>query len=276
MTDLALTAAREHVETAASHFQQANDRLQDAAAHYWLAGHELTKAKDAVAHGEWLPLLKAQRIPERTAQLAMKCARDYAAVEDAQDAAFANGGITRALMPPANPKPASDLDGQPEVEVIEPEPTRDDTLARLQPHVDSGAITENEAGEIVDAGLEHTVLTGTMTPADAAAAAAEDLAHEPPPDSEPTLAEVAIDELSEVRRELVAAHERIADLEEQVAFWKGECSDDETEREAVFTRQAAVIAALRAELDTEREHHNQLKASHAGAIKRIKELEAGA
>ena len=67
--------------------------------------------------------------------------------------------------------------------------------------------------------------------------------------------------------------QRVADLEDEVKFWQGETSDHDHERQAVFNRQQAVIGALRAELATERGHHNDLKAAHRGAIKRIRELE---
>ena len=65
--------------------------------HYWRAGHELLKAKAKVAHGEWLPALKAEHIHERLARRAMQCARDYEDVELAYIAAAMEGGIQRAL-----------------------------------------------------------------------------------------------------------------------------------------------------------------------------------
>ena len=94
------TTAQAHAAAAAWHLRRADERLKDAVAAYWRAGRELIEAKDKAGHGQWLPLLKAERIHERTARRAMQCARKFDTADDAYLAALGAGGIARSLLPP--------------------------------------------------------------------------------------------------------------------------------------------------------------------------------
>ncbi len=68
---------------------------------------------------------------------------------------------------------------------------------------------------------------------------------------------------------------RIEELEEENRFLRAEHSEWDHEREAAFHRQRAIINSTRSEFHTERGRHNDLKASHQGALKRLRALEAG-
>ena len=105
MGSLALSAI-EHVTRARYHFDRSESALADAASAYWLGGRELLAAKESAAHGEWLPLLEAEGISERTAQRAMRLASEYS---DPQ-AVIAAGGALKALDAVANPTALSDLE----------------------------------------------------------------------------------------------------------------------------------------------------------------------
>ena len=98
----------------------------------------------------------------------------------------------------------------------------------------------------------------------------------PPPSDEPR--EPTRTERLEAERDAKAMESeerarRIDELEAEVRFLRGEGSDFDHEREATFNRQQAEISALRAELATERQTHNELKQAHRGAIRRIRQLE---
>ena len=71
-------------------FKRAEAESIDA---YLACGHALIEAKDAAAHGEWLPWLKGAGIPERTAQRMMKLAKSRLKADTVSDL----GGIASAL-----------------------------------------------------------------------------------------------------------------------------------------------------------------------------------
>ena len=129
--------------------------------------------------------------------------------------------------------------------------------------------TVQQAKAIIRAGLDDAVMANEM-PFSTAAQQAKDEPDKPRPPTRTEKLETLIDAL---KMEVDEKAARIEELEEQVRFLKGELSEYPHEREATFNRQQAVINAQRAELATERSLHNELKRSHRGALRRIKELE---
>ena len=274
--------ARRHVADAAGYLREADDRLKAAATAYWNAGRSLLDAKESVARGEWLPLLKTERIAVRTAQRAMQTARDYQSPDDAFIASVKSGGITRALPSPnASPVTRNVVDVTPsEPTPRKPTPAKEpvDAKAAAMQRIDDledenrmltaqGSEQEHERHkafnqlQVVNGVLRSSVHEGQTKYADLQRSHRGALK--------------VIKELEGQPAQLGDVQQRVADLEDEVKFWQGETSDHDHERQAVFNRQQAVIGALRAELATEHGHHNDLKAAHRGAIKRLREVERG-
>ena len=85
------------------------------------AGRLLLEVRAECQHGEWLPFLRAAKLPDRTARNWMRLARSGLGVSNI----VAAGGVRAALLTLANPKAIaiveSQLDG-PEPESASPEP----------------------------------------------------------------------------------------------------------------------------------------------------------
>ena len=218
---------------------------KDAVGDYWAAGHRLILAKEQAAHGDWLPLLQAEDIAERTARRAMQFAREFDSFEAARNAVVAAGGIVRAL-PPAKTATVA--------EVVTP------AGEDKQPTAPVGGEDPGDLTGYFDGIERHTAAAKTTDPA-----AADQAEQREPPEATP-VTEPAVDELA-------AAEQRVSDLEDEVRFWQGERSKHDHEREALFNRQQAVIASLRSSVAEWQTKYADLQRSHRGAIKRIKELE---
>ena len=141
--------------------------------------------------------------------------------------------------------------------------------AGLAEHVKDGTLTAEQADDIVEAGLETSVLAGTTTPEDAADQAAGERAAARPL----TRLAKAISDAGALRVELGEARRRIDDLGAKVDFYEGEDSEHAHEREAMFTRQQAMISALRSSVAELTTKHADLLGAHKGALRRLKKLD---
>ena len=81
-------------------------------------------------------------------------------------------------------------------------------------------------------------------------------------------------EFDGLKSELYISRDRSESLEERVKFLESEQAPDH-ERETTFTRYRAEISSLRASRDEWMGKYTDLQGAHRGAVKRIKELEAG-
>lgn len=121
------------------------------------AGDLMLAAKQRVAHGQWLPWLKANcpTIKDRTARAYMQLARNWATLES-KTATVADLTINEALKLLAEPRP------EPEPELgFEPEPLTAEEQAELKRHekiiLHSADDMESEISRIIDAlhGAKH-------------------------------------------------------------------------------------------------------------------------
>ena len=111
------------------------------------AGDLMLTAKQRVAHGQWLPWLKANcpTIKDRTARAYMQLARNWATLES-KTATVADLTINEALRLLAEPRP------EPEPELgFEPEPLTAEEQASLDDH----AKNINEAADRIEYGMSN-------------------------------------------------------------------------------------------------------------------------
>ena len=152
----------------------------------------------------------------------------------------------------------------------------------LGAHVRDGTISAKQADQIVQAGLENTVVAGTMTPQAAAEAAAEELTAAPAPKAEPEAAPEAAGEVAGavvpvLEHELNHLRQQARELQtarEEIAFLRAETSGIDEARDATFTGQREVIRSLKASLAEQQRKYADLQAAHNGAIARLREKDA--
>ena len=243
-------SAHDYMVKAASGYQRYQHDRQTAVAAYLEGGKALIEARKLAQHGAWLPLLAEFEIPERTVQRMMRLAEQYG---DDIEAVIKAGGIRAADEALGDGKSATVADL--------PEDSDD-----IDPGQDSPplATPEEMAGAPDDLESENYELRQEV------ARLRDDAPREDKPPTRTERLEAERDALAMEREQLA---QRVDELKEQVRFLRGEESEHPHEREAAFNSYRAEISALRAELATERQAHNELKQAYRGAIRRIRQLE---
>ena len=134
--------------------------------------------------------------------------------------------------------------------------------------------TLRNANVIEDAGLGDEVRSGEMGQREALRRATE-----PPDDDDtspepksPTPTERMQAQIDALSLEKVALLDQIEALGRELREAKAQLSEYPHEREQVANEREAVISALRAELATERNYHNDLKHAHRGALAQLRRL----